>query len=116
MIQMLIKANKPPVSFYSVSEMAKKCRRSKHLFYKMITNGHMPDANFRKPAKVITCGERKGEEIAGERLYSVDILAPKLIEIFKSKSIKRGKPLPITIKQQLFDAYAYERSYYKNEF
>jgi hypothetical protein len=117
MIEMLVKEGKPPVKFYTVAEMAKKCGKSKHTFYKYVERGTMPDANYRKPANEIKRGERAGGMIEGERLYSVDILAPLLIKIFKDKKkVLRGRAISIETKQELFAAYAEEKDYYKNKY
>lgn len=106
MIELSISENKK-VKFYRISEMAALCGRTNKAFYKLIDRGIMPDANFRTPNRIIEKGHLRGSEMLGERLYSVDYLAPKLIEIFKT--VKQGRTITIETKQALWEAFSYER-------
>jgi hypothetical protein len=112
MTRFCITAGGDGVDFLTIGELGKLCERSKHQMYKYISQGTLPDANFRKPAKVITKGEKKGEKIAGERLFSKDFLAPRIQAIFKEAKIKRGFTVSVEVKQKFYEAFAEEKEYY----
>lgn len=108
----LIKKGKPPVSFYTIEEMASLCGRTRHAFLKLVQRGLLPDANYRSPSKVIKAGDNRGGKVEGDRLYSVEVLAPLLIEIFRG--IKRGRQITIQQRARLIEAFEKEKKYYSN--
>lgn len=103
-----IKEGKPAVEFMTISELAKFCgKRSGPSFRKYTALGILPEANFRTAPNKI--GER---EVAGERLYSKDILAPRLQKIFKG--VKQGIKITPEQQHEINQAFAYERDYFEN--
>lgn len=104
-----ITKEKPPIEFLSLGELAEICGKSKEALKKLIFRGILPDANFRTPR----IKSKTGDMIEGYRLYSKDILVPKLSEYIK-KNIHRGKLITIEQRSELINLFEEEREYFNN--
>ncbi len=103
------KVGSTPVQFYTISEMAAKCGRSKHAFTKLIDRGILPDANIRSAPTVISKGDKAGTEVPGTRLYSVEYLAPGLIAFFKT--VTQGKTISHDQKNEVIKLFQAEKKH-----
>lgn len=100
--------NGKQVRFATIGELAWACgKRSKHTFYKLIESGVLPEANYRLPRQPNKHGQKSGEVMAGTRLYSVDVLMPKLVSIFAT--IRQGVQITHDQRNALQLAFAAER-------
>lgn len=104
-----ISRNKPAIEFLSLGELAEICGKSKEALKKLILRGILPDANYRSPK----IKAKDGSDIEGYRLYSKDILVPKLSEYIK-KNIHRGKLITIEQRSELIILFEEEREYFEN--
>ena len=96
-----------PTEFLSLGELADFCGRSKDTFKKMIHSGQMPEANFRTQSTTVKKGEKAGDTIRGHRLYSKNIIAPRLKKLFAT--ISQGKKMTDEQKMELLRSFDYER-------
>ena len=110
---LIVKADKDPVEFISLGELAKLCGKSREAIKKLTERGIMPDANFRSPKVLIRKGEKKGQYIDGYRLYSKTFLVPKLVPFIKS-NISRGKLVTLDQRAKLISMFQSERDYFIN--
>ena len=93
--------------FVTLGELAKMSGKTTDSMKKLIKRGLIPDSNLRTPPKKITYGERIGELIEGDRIYSLNILVPVLVPLLKS--ITQGKRITIEHKVKIYDAFEMER-------
>lgn len=104
-----ITKDKPAIEFISLGELADMCDKSKDAFKKLIMRGVLPDANFRTPKTF----DKNGNEVEGHRLYSKDVLVPKLVPYIR-KNITQGKLVNIQQKSELITLFEEEREYFEN--
>lgn len=102
-------SNSKPVEFLTMGEVAKLCNKSRDALRKLTERGILPDANFRSPDILIKNGENKGETIEGYRLYSKDILVPKLVPYIK-ENIKKGVLITREQRLELIEMFNEERT------
>ena len=101
--------NKPAIEFLSLGELAEICGKSKEALKKLILRGILPDANYRTPK----IASKNGAMIEGYRLYSKDILVPKLSAYIRA-NIHRGKLITIEQRSTLINLFEEEREYFNN--
>jgi len=102
-----IARERPPIEFLSLGELAELCGKSKEALKKLIIRGILPDANYRTP-KVKS---RDGSMIEGYRLYSKNVLAPKLSKYIR-ENIHRGKLVTIEQRSALIILFEEEREHF----
>lgn len=106
-----IQAGKNPVPMVTLAELAWHCgKRSKLTLLKLITLGVMPDANYRLPRKPNTRGALAGQNIPGQRLYSLNVLVPVVSRIFED--IKQGRQITHDQKNALIQAFVDEKKHF----
>ena len=103
------KAGAKPVEFLTMGEVAKLCKKSRDALKKLTDRGILPDANFRTPNILVKSGGRQGQFIEGYRLYSKDILVPKLVPYIK-KNIKKGVLITREQRLELIEMFKEERT------
>lgn len=103
------KAGAKPIEFLTMGEVAKLCKKSRDALKKLTDRGILPDANFRTPNILVKSGERQGQFIEGYRLYSKDILVPKLVPYIK-KNIKKGVLITREQRLELIEMFNEERT------
>jgi len=94
------------VTFVTINEIAKKCKRKSDSLIVLEKKGVLPEANYRSP----TYTSLTGALIKGKRLYSVQ-LAEKLIPIFCLK-IKQGIKIDVLVVNELKILFNNESSYF----
>tara|TARA_Y100000034_G_scaffold29728_1_gene36173 strand:+ start:49882 stop:50223 length:342 start_codon:yes stop_codon:yes gene_type:complete len=100
-----------PVEFLTLKELATECGRSREGLKKMIKRGILPEANFRTPSRVISRGENEGERMLGYRLYSSEVLVPRLANFIKNE-IKQGVRITSEQKCELLMMFNEELDYF----
>lgn len=98
----------PPIEFLTIGELAGLCGKSKDALKKLTDRGILPDANFRTPRIEIKRGEGLGKTREGYRLYSKDVLIPKLVPYIK-KNFKRGILITRDQRLELLNMFREER-------
>lgn len=106
------KEDKPKVAFFTMCELAKYCGREDSTFRKYVQRGILPDANFRKPdTSYYQKNAVTKTVVPGARLYTAEVLAPKLRAIFKK--IKRGRSITIEQKREIIKAFNDELRFFE---
>ena len=106
------KEEKPRVEFLTIGELSELCGRTTYALRKLVQKGILPDANFRLPEGTNKYNIAVGKEPGGIRLYSKEILVPRIVKVFKG--IKRGKAITIDQKKELLQAFMYEKFYFES--
>jgi DNA-binding transcriptional MerR regulator len=98
-----VKAGKPPVKFYTITQAAEACGRTKHTFLQYEKKGYMPGPNYKLPC----------EKHGGYRLYS-ERLVEELKIIFLG--IRQGRKITQQQIGSIYAAFNDELKYYQNEY
>lgn len=101
-----------PVKFYTLKELGDLCEPKKTSFAlkKLIYSGKIPDSNFRAPSRELKRGESQGQILAGARLYSAEIIVPKLIPLFNK--ISQGKAISFEVQNEICLAFEHEKQHF----
>lgn len=94
-----------PVEFLTIGEVAKLCNKSTDALKKLTQRGILPDANFRTPPII----NKNGVETEGYRLYSKEVLVPRLVEFLKTK-VSQGVTITHEQQRELYKMFSEERA------
>ena len=93
--------------FITLGELAKLSGKTSDALKKLMKRGLLPDSNLRTPPSKVTSGERIGETIEGNRIYTVNIIVPILVPLLKQ--ITQGKKIEKKLQLEIYEAFEIER-------